>query len=191
MTELAVFPIVGAGEPVAIFRDRAEIAARLAALGGALERIEGSPEASELPDETLLVAAGSGLVGLRERLNALSADVVRAGPSLTPDGQAARKFTEEHVHDEPEVRAFVFGSGSFFFRVDKGAVARLKVVAGDVVVLPAQLPHWFDAGAAPSFVAIRLFGQTGGWRATPTGDGLAAAFAARVNHDTAGIAAFA
>src|SRR3546814_5164988 len=47
--------------------------------------------------------------------------------------------------------------------------------AGDLISVPAGTAHWFDAGPAPRFTAIRLFVSPDGWVADYTGDGIAEA----------------
>ena len=82
------------------------------------------------------------------------------------------KFLSEHVHDDDEVRFFVEGSGLFYFR-SNDRVSALECSAGDLIVLPAGLRHWFDTGERPFFTAIRLFTRPDGWVARFTGDPIA------------------
>lgn len=184
MTELAVFAIVGADKPASIDRDRADIAAHLAAIGGELSRVDPPGRAVPADDAKLIAAYAPRLAALRAKLGTASVDVVRVRADKPLSAETRAKFAEEHTHDEPEARVFVAGRGSFFLRIGKGAVARLTVEAGDAIVVPAGLPHWFDAGAEPDFVAIRLLGSAEGWHARPTGDALAAGFAGHIDHDS-------
>ena len=49
-------------------------------------------------------------------------------------------------------------------------------VAGDLVRVPAGMPHWFDMGPRPRFTAIRLFTNPEGWVAHYTGSDIARRF---------------
>lgn len=150
------------------------IAARLAEVGVGFERWPAQP-LGDMPDDDAILAAHAADI---ERLNARggyrSCDVVRLTPD-NPQREAMRaKFLAEHVHDDDEVRFFVEGSGMFYIRAD-GRVLALECVAGDLIVLPAGLRHWFDTGANPRFTAIRLFTTPEGWAARFTGDTIAGA----------------
>ncbi|MBX3101271.1 MAG: cupin [Bacteroidetes bacterium] len=83
----------------------------------------------------------------------------------TPNLQALRdKFLAEHTHTEDEVRFFVDGQGYFWFNPGGGRpVCYVHCVAGDLLSVPANTPHWFDLGE-PAFVkAIRIFIDPSGW----------------------------
>jgi 1,2-dihydroxy-3-keto-5-methylthiopentene dioxygenase len=104
-------------------------------------------------------------------------DVIRMHPEH-PDREALRrKFLSEHRHTEDEVRFFVEGSGAFYLHAD-GKVFRTVCERGDLMSVPDGMPHWFDAGARPSFAAIRLFTNTEGWAAHYTGSDIAEKFPA-------------
>jgi 1,2-dihydroxy-3-keto-5-methylthiopentene dioxygenase len=98
---------------------------------------------------------------------------------LTPDNPAVpalrEKFLAEHIHTEDEIRFFVHGSGHFVLHVD-GKVYDAFCEAGDLISVPANIKHWFDAGEKPSFTALRVFTDTSGWVAHFTGDGISARF---------------
>lgn len=60
-----------------------------------------------------------------------------------------------------EIQFFVEGGGLFYLR-DGAHRLGLLCDAGDWVALPANLPHVFDAGAAPHLRLLRLRAQGGG-----------------------------
>lgn len=104
-----------------------------------------------------------------------SVDVVAMRPDH-PDREALRaKFLEEHVHAEDEVRFFVEGEGLFTLHTE-GRVFAMLCTAGDLIAVPAGMPHWFDMGPRPHFAAIRLFINPDGWIARFTGDDIASRF---------------
>jgi 1,2-dihydroxy-3-keto-5-methylthiopentene dioxygenase len=151
------------------------IAAALAAHGVKLERWQADAELSDDADQADILAAYARDI---DRLKAAggyqSCDVIRMTPDH-PDRLALRaKFLAEHIHDDDEVRFFVEGSGLFYIRA-VGTVHALLCTAGDLILLPAGMVHWFDAGERPHFAAIRLFITPEGWVARYTGDPIAEA----------------
>jgi 1,2-dihydroxy-3-keto-5-methylthiopentene dioxygenase len=48
--------------------------------------------------------------------------------------------------------------------------------AGDLISVPANTKHWFDAGEKPYFTALRVFTDTSGWTPHYTGDAISERF---------------
>lgn len=93
-----------------------------------------------------------------------------------PDKLALRqKFLAEHTHGEDEVRFFVAGRGLFSLHLDT-EVCEILCEQGDLLNVPQHTRHWFDMGANPSFVAIRLFTNPDGWVARFSDDPIAQSF---------------
>jgi len=102
-------------------------------------------------------------------------DVVALNSSH-PDKVALReKFLSEHTHGEDEVRFFVSGQGLFTLHI-ANKVYNVLCERGDFISVPAKVPHWFDMGPMPHFIAIRLFNNPEGWVAQYTGSDIAASF---------------
>ena len=150
--------------------DAGEIARELGPLGVRFERWE-SPVAlpGDAPSEAILAAYRPHLDALMGEGEAGSADVLRMGPDTPAAPALRRKFLAEHTHTEDEVRFFVAGEGSFVMHAG-GRVYDARCTAGDLISVPAGLQHWFDAGAAPSFTALRVFTDMSGWVPHYTGD---------------------
>ena len=170
MSRLTIYDDTTPGAPVLRTEDAAAIADALRPIGVRFERWD-SPVT--LPDgaapETILDAYRPHLDTLMGTAKAGSADVIRLTPD-NPAGPAMRqKFLAEHIHTEDEIRFFVQGSGSFVMHVD-GRVYDAHCTAGDLISVPAGTKHWFDAGPAPSFTALRVFTDTTGWVPHYTGD---------------------
>lgn len=96
--------------------------------------------------------------------------------SDNPNKVALReKFLSEHTHGEDEVRFFVSGQGLFTLHI-ANKVYNVLCERGDFISVPAKVPHWFDMGPMPHFIAIRLFNNPEGWIAQYTGSNIAASF---------------
>jgi 1,2-dihydroxy-3-keto-5-methylthiopentene dioxygenase len=170
MSRLTVYPEDRPGAPLLRTEDPDAIAAELARIGVRFERWQSpvalSPDASA---ETILEAYRPYLDRLMGESGAGSADVIK----LTADNPAApamrQKFLSEHIHTEDEVRFFVHGAGNFIMHVD-GRVWDAHCTAGDLISVPANTKHWFDAGERPCFTALRVFTDTSGWVPHYTGE---------------------
>ncbi|MBK1658297.1 1,2-dihydroxy-3-keto-5-methylthiopentene dioxygenase [Paracraurococcus ruber] len=174
MSRLTVWE-AATGREVLRTEDAGAIAAALREIGVRFERWEGVAVPEGATNEQVLEAYRPYLDRLMGETGAGTADVV----SLTPDHpQAAAmraKFLNEHIHTEDEVRFFVRGSGDFVMHVD-GKVWDAHCVQGDLISVPANTRHWFDAGESPHFTALRVFSDQSGWVAHFTGDDIAARF---------------
>ena len=173
MTRLTIYGDCPPFGESADLQDFAAIAAAVSATGATLERWEaGATLPATATDDAILAAYADDIARLRARGGYQSHDVVRLSPDHPARDALRQKFLAEHIHDDDEVRFFVEGSGLFYIRHD-GAVYALECTAGDLIVLPAGMRHWFDTGAHPSFTAIRLFITPDGWEARYTGDPIA------------------
>jgi 1,2-dihydroxy-3-keto-5-methylthiopentene dioxygenase len=176
MSRLTVFEDTDPSRPVLLTEDAAVMGQTLATIGVQFERWESPVQLSpEEPAEVILEAYRPYLDRLMGEKGAGSADVIK----LTPDNPAVptlrAKFLNEHLHTEDEIRFFVHGSGHFIMHVE-GKVYDALCEAGDLISVPAQTKHWFDAGEAPFFTALRVFTDTSGWVAHFTGDEISAKF---------------
>ena len=88
--------------------------------------------------------------------------------SSTPNYTELReKFNREHFHTDYEMRLFTHGSASFFFNIHN-TIYELKVGPNDLISVPANVKHWFDAGEHPNVKAVRFFTDKNGWEAIYT-----------------------
>ncbi len=181
MSELVITPDSAPTERLVVATDVDRIADELAKIGVVFERWNASVRLSDGADQAAVLEAYRKDV---DRLAAAhgyqSVDVVRMKPDH-PDRAAMRaKFLAEHIHEDDEVRFFVEGQGAFYLRVD-GKVYRTVCAAGDLISVPKNTTHWFDAGDKPLFCAIRMFTTPDGWVAKFTGDEIATRFPEFVN----------
>ncbi|MEO1654050.1 MAG: cupin domain-containing protein [Bacteroidota bacterium] len=139
----------------------------LNARGVLFDQWEASVEFSiDADQETVLNAYSKSLKPYMEANGYKTADVININ-SETPNYEAVRnKFLSEHTHTEDEVRFFVDGKGFFWFNLDNGSdpVFNVMCEAGDLISVPANTKHWFDAGKEdPHVKAIRIFIDQSGW----------------------------
>ncbi|RMD79230.1 MAG: cupin [Gammaproteobacteria bacterium] len=156
----------------------AAVAEALAPLGVDFERWEADRDLGPGAGQEEILAAYAGPVGrLKARHGFRAADVVALGPDH-PQREALRaQFLDEHTHEDFEVRCFVRGRGLFFLHDPvRGRVHAVLCGPGDLISIPAGVPHWFDMGARPELQCIRLFTTPEGWVARYTGSDLARRF---------------
>jgi 1,2-dihydroxy-3-keto-5-methylthiopentene dioxygenase len=106
-----------------------------------------------------------------------SADVLKLTPDNPQKDVLRAKFLNEHSHTEDEVRFFVHGSGNFILHLN-GRIYDAHCTAGDLISVPANIQHWFDAGERPFFTALRIFTDTSGWVPHFTGTDISSRFPA-------------
>lgn len=162
-------------DPAVLLHDTADggaIAALLALVGVSFERW---PTRTVGADQPILDAYAPEVERLKAAAGYRSVDVVTLAPDHPDRAELRGKFLDEHTHFEDEVRFFVEGEGLFTLHAD-ARVFNMLCTAGDLISVPAGMPHWFDMGAAPRFTAIRLFVNPDGWIANFTGDPIAARF---------------
>ncbi|MFT8245074.1 1,2-dihydroxy-3-keto-5-methylthiopentene dioxygenase [Roseomonas sp. BN140053] len=150
------------------------------ALAGIGVRFERWPVAALPPGadaEGVLDAYRPHLDAFMGETGAGTADVIQLDPSHPGKDAMRAKFLSEHTHTEDEVRFFHEGSGNFVLHVN-GRVFDAHCTAGDLISVPANVTHWFDAGTEPSFTVLRVFTDTTGWTPHYTGTDMAERFPA-------------
>ncbi len=105
----------------------------------------------------------------------IAVDVFRLN-SFTPDPDQERgKLLEEHINPKSGLCFFVAGTGIFYLHTDK-KVYVVYCQSGDVISLPAGMPHWFDMGPTPHFTCLRFFNSPHGWETYYTESDIANTF---------------
>jgi 1,2-dihydroxy-3-keto-5-methylthiopentene dioxygenase len=180
MSRLTVFYADVPAQPFMSTEEPDKIASTLAPLGVRFERWESPVELSfDDSAETILAAYRPYLDGLMGETGAGSADVIKLTPDHPQAAALREKFLQEHIHTEDEVRFFVHGAGNFIMHVDD-KIYDAHCVQGDLISVPANTKHWFDAGDKPFFTALRVFTDTSGWVAHFTGEPISQRFPAVV-----------
>jgi len=184
MSELTVTPDTDPNRIIVRTADAKQIAAELAKIGVSFERWNASKVlADDAGQAEVLDAYSADVSRLAREQGYQSVDVVRMKPDHPERAALRAKFLAEHIHEDDEVRFFVEGQGAFYLRVG-GKVYRTVCCAGDLISVPKNTTHWFDAGDRPHFCAIRMFTTPDGWVAKFTGDKIAESFPEFVNPET-------
>ena len=176
MTTLYVYADDDSKTPISTDTASDLIRADLAAVGVDYERWNLQVQlAPGISAEEIMATYEPMVAELKRRGGYSSADVISVSAEH-PDRVALReKFLSEHIHSEDEVRFFVSGRGAFYLHV-AGRVFALVCEQGDLLRIPAKMPHWFDMGPLPDLVVIRAFTNPDGWIAQFTQTDVAARF---------------
>lgn len=176
MTKLTVYADNAPGVPVFESGNPGKIVPVLREINVGFERWDAPVHvAPDADNETILDAFRPFLDALMGETGAGSADVVKLTPEHPQAAALREKFLAEHTHTEPEIRFFVAGSGHFVLH-ENGKVYDILCEKDDLIQVPAGIKHWFDAGTAPFFTALRVFTDTSGWVAHYTGDTISQRF---------------
>jgi len=135
--------------------------------------------ATDASEEDILSAYEAHLVPYMTRNGYPTADVINIHPAIADYPSIRAKFLAEHTHSEDEVRFFVSGEGLFWFNLQGQAVFNVLCQQGDLISVPKNTKHWFDAGkSAPNVKAIRMFSDMAGWVPHYTDSGIESKFSA-------------
>ncbi len=173
MSQLSIYSIEKQPQSLNVINEFATIQQTLADVGIAFSRWQPAVTvvSGDEPDK-ILSAFDSQISELKQLGGYQQVDVVSLDASHPDKAVLRQKFLAEHTHDEDEIRFFVAGQGLFCLHLgDK--IYQVLCQKDDLINVPANTKHWFDMGAEPNFVAIRLFTDPNGWVAKLTGDDIA------------------
>ncbi|CAN4091262.1 unnamed protein product [Withania somnifera] len=103
---------------------------------------------------------------IRESRKYLYMDIIEVCPQKNPNFEdMMKKFFEEHLHIDEEVRYCLAGSGYFDVRDHNDAWIRIWVKKGGLIVVPAGIYHRFTLDSSNYIKAIRLFAGDPVWTA--------------------------
>ena len=100
---------------------------------------------------------------LKDERGYIEQDQVELRPETPHLDAICRKFDDEHLHDEDEVRFVLEGEGIFDIRSGDDRWMRVKVEAGDLIVVPKDRYHRFELTEQKTIRCVRLFQDTSGW----------------------------
>ena len=139
-------------EADAVERPEAPTLEDLAAIGVHYEQMKLDPEAYQ-----------PSLDKLKAERGYIEQDIVELEPSMENLEAICDKFKDEHLHTDDEVRLVLEGEGIFDLRSKDDEWMRATVVAGDLLVVPANLHHRFFLTDKKHIRCVRLFKDAEGW----------------------------
>ncbi len=155
-----------------VLRDTVELKGYLAGLGIDYDQwpvLDAIDESSN--SEQILSLYAAPIAHIRQRGGYTKVDVVDVNP-LTPGLDAMlNRFSQEHWHDEDEVRVTLHGRGVFHIHPHNGPVVAIEVGPGDMISVPRGTHHWFDLCGDRTIKSIRFFQDPEGWTPHYTGTG--------------------
>lgn len=100
---------------------------------------------------------------LKGRRGYITQDEVRLSPQTPNLAVVMKKFDDEHIHDDDEVRFVLDGAGVFDIRTNSDRWLRVVVEPGDLLVVPAGRHHRFELTSSSTIHCVRLFKDAAGW----------------------------
>ncbi|XP_015635078.1 acireductone dioxygenase 3 isoform X1 [Oryza sativa Japonica Group] len=103
---------------------------------------------------------------MREQRGYLHMDIVELTPEKMPNYEVMiKRFFEEHLHTDEEVRYCLDGSGYFDVRDENDKWVRVSVRKGALIVVPAGIYHRFTLDTNNYIKTMRLFSGGPDWTA--------------------------
>ncbi len=100
---------------------------------------------------------------LKDRRGYITQDEVRLSPQTPNLEVVLKKFDDEHIHDDDEVRFVLDGAGVFDIRGSDERWLRVVIEPGDLLVVPAGRNHRFELTSSSTIHCVRLFKDPAGW----------------------------
>ncbi len=171
MSYVAIYPVTSPDTPNKVLTHFDDIATTLADHGVRFERWPSSSLEKGASDAQLIAA-------YQPQINDLGYGGVEV-LSVTSDHpqktEQREQFLDEQRYSTDSAHFFIAGQGLFCLHVDD-YVYGVRCEKNDLLVIPANMPHWFDMGENPHIVALRLFSATAGRSPELTGDAIARRF---------------
>lgn len=115
-------------------------------------------------EKTTTLTGLSAVDRICQQMEYKNKDEVKCAPGHLPDYENRLKsFFTEHIHEDEEIRLIKDGTGYFDVRNRQDEWIRIKVCAGDLLVLPAGIYHRFTMDEQDYTHAMRLFKEAPKW----------------------------
>lgn len=100
---------------------------------------------------------------IKKRHGYIEQDIIELRPNTPNLTEVLKKFDDEHLHEEDEVRFVLEGEAIFDIRSTADRWMRVKVERGDLIVVPKGRHHRFELTDKKTIRCIRLFKDASGW----------------------------
>ncbi|TVU03568.1 hypothetical protein EJB05_50884 [Eragrostis curvula] len=108
----------------------------------------------------------ANLTVIRDHRGYMDMDIVELIPEKMPNYEAMiKRFFEEHLHADEEVRYCLEGSGYFDIRDEDDRWIRVSARKGGLIIMPAGIYHRFTLDTSNYIKAMRLFSGGPDWTA--------------------------
>ena len=165
MSYVAVYDIATADTPNKVLTHFEDIQATLAEHGVRFERWQPGPIEQGASAEQLIAACQAQV----DTLGYSAVEVFSLSNDHPRKDELRSQFLDERTCREAQAHLFIAGQGLFSLHIGD-YVYGVRCEKNDLLVIPAGLPHWFDMGEHPHFVALRLFNTHDGSAPELTGD---------------------
>ena len=171
MSYVAVYPVATPDTPNKVLTHFDDIAAVLADHGVRFARWQPEPVEKGASDAALIAAYQTQI----DALGYAHVEVLRVTGDHPQNAELRAQGLHERRCKEDEGRFFIAGQGQFGLHIGDYVYA-VRCEKNDLLVIPAEVVHWFDMGENPYFVALRFFNSVDGCAPELTGDSIAARF---------------
>jgi 1,2-dihydroxy-3-keto-5-methylthiopentene dioxygenase len=176
MSYLALYHVSTPDTPNKVLTHQDDIASTLAELGVGFDRWQAATRLEADASEVEIIAAYQAPIDtLMTERGYTTVDVIRVSNDHPQKAELRAERLEEHRMAQDHVRFFVAGRGLFTLHIEDYVYA-VFCEKNDLISVPGGIPHWFDMGENPHFVAIRLFSDPEGLAVNLTGDAIAEGF---------------
>ena len=171
MSYVAVYHITTPDTPNKVLTHVDDIQSTLAEHGVRFERWQPSPIEKGASNAEMIAAYQAQI----DALGYAAIEVISMTHDHPQKAELRAQYLDERTCSEDEVRFFIAGQGLFTLHIGD-YVYGVRCEKNDLLVIPAGLPHWFDMGENPHFVALRLFNSAQDGVVALTGNDSAARF---------------
>lgn len=171
MSYVAVYHLATPDTPNKVLTHFDDIVSTLAEHGVRFERWQPSPIEKGATAADMIAAYQPQI----DALGYASVELMNVTNAHPQPAEMRAQFLDERRYSEDDARFFIAGQGLFSLHVGD-YVYGVRCEKNDLLVIPAGLPHWFDMGENPHFVALRLFNTAQGAVPALTGDVIASVF---------------
>ncbi len=103
------------------------------------------------------------LDAIKQQHGYVEQDIIELRPETPNLGDVLKKFDDEHLHEEDEVRFLLEGEAIFDIRSTSDRWMRVQVERGDLIVVPKGRHHRFELTDKKTIRCVRLFKDKSGW----------------------------